>query len=208
MNNDDMPSVSMSSSYLIQDPRYGMIHNLSYVPSRGLPVKISLFNTWFTNSLDNRDKHKLSTMISSHLQTLGRTIIIGDDEDEIDRYISTLALFSTQQQKSLSRLSVKVDDQSNLTTHYVPELYLKGIVIPHIKSSEIIKTHNNNSPPLSNSPHQQLNTSNNIFTESFDSYQATVSYLQSSSAMKQLQEDIFSTRTINIGFNYIIQTHK
>jgi len=190
--NEDMPSISMSSSYLIQDPRYGMIYNMSYVPSRGLPAKISLFNTWFTSSLDNRDKHKLSTMISSHLQTLGRTIIIGDDEEEIDRYISTLALFSTQQQKSLSRLSVKVDDPSNLTTHYVPELYLQGIVIPQIKPLEINKNHNNNnSPPLNNSPMQpQLNTSNNIFTES-DTYQATVSYLQSSSAIKQLREDLY-----------------
>merc|ERR1719361_956037 len=96
----------------------------------GLPARISLFDTWFTKSLDNRDKHKLSTMISSHLQTLGRTVFVGDDETEIDRYISTLALFSTSQQRSLSRLSVKVDDVENLCSQYIPELYLQGMVIP------------------------------------------------------------------------------
>ena len=228
--NEDMPSMSMSSSYLIQDPRYGMIYNMNYIPSRGLPARISLFNTWFTNSLDNRDKHKLSTMISSHLQTLGRTVIIGDDEAEIDRYISTLALFSTQQQKSLSRLSVKVDDPSNLSSHYIPELYLQGIVIPQIKAQENNKNNNNNNNNhnnngnninninihgslLNNSPSnnefyspqqqqvqsQKNNNNNNNNNNELDAwiakqtldYQATITYLQSSSAIKQLQEDLY-----------------
>ncbi len=43
----------------------------NYIPSRGLPERISLFDTYFTQSLDNRDKHKLSIMISPHLQTVG-----------------------------------------------------------------------------------------------------------------------------------------
>merc|ERR1712130_439390 len=106
-----------------------------YYLSRGLPARISLFDTFFMQSLDNRDKHKLSTMISSHLQTLGRTVIVGDDEEEIDRYISTLALFSTSQQKALSRLAVKVDDANNLCSHYIPELYLQGIVVPNITTN-------------------------------------------------------------------------
>ncbi len=40
----------------------------------------------------------------------------------------------TSQRKSLNRLSVKVENTNNLTTHYIPELYLQGIVIPTIKS--------------------------------------------------------------------------
>ena len=75
-------------------------------------------------------------MITSHLQTLGRSIIIGDNANDVNRCISTLALFCTEDQRNLSRYCVIVENTCKLKenpelilNYYVPQLYIQGIVI-------------------------------------------------------------------------------
>ncbi|XP_013383223.1 guanine nucleotide exchange C9orf72 isoform X2 [Lingula anatina] len=68
----------------------------------GLPSCIKLEDTYFYNEDSSKD-FLLRKSITSHLMTCGRSVVTGTVDSEINKMVSTLALFNTSAERQCSR---------------------------------------------------------------------------------------------------------
>eukprot|EP01121_Diplochlamys_sp_Union-15-3_P015612 TRINITY_DN5203_c0_g1_i1.p1 TRINITY_DN5203_c0_g1~~TRINITY_DN5203_c0_g1_i1.p1 ORF type:complete len:318 (-),score=52.49 TRINITY_DN5203_c0_g1_i1:50-1003(-) len=76
----------------------------------------------------------LSRAVTSHLQTHGSTVVIGDNEDDINSYIESLSLFLSCDEKK--RSATRVDPEKG----YVSDILLQGVKTSKIPDESIIQS--------------------------------------------------------------------
>jgi len=94
------------------------IQNMEILFTSTLPA-VKLRNTLFFNS--PFDFESVSRAVTSHLQTHGCTVVTGNDEETVNMFVESLALFLGPKERKRASLSVSGRD-------YVPDLLLQGIV--------------------------------------------------------------------------------
>lgn len=87
-------------------------------------------------------KEFLIRAITCHLQMHGRTVVLGNNCEEINKWINTLALFVQSHEAKLCKYATSVVSIENITSYFIPEFWVQGICLPpDLKiDSEILKT--------------------------------------------------------------------
>ncbi|XP_032821899.1 guanine nucleotide exchange factor C9orf72 homolog [Petromyzon marinus] len=73
--------------------------------SHGVPDSISLKDTYFEDNPEEEKRNILSSVVRSHLQTCGCSIVIGSDPREVNKMVKTLCLFLSPAERRCSRLA-------------------------------------------------------------------------------------------------------
>jgi len=81
----------------------------------------------------------LQQAITSHLQSSGYTVVLGEDEAIVNKMILTLGLFLSPKERRMSRLVCQLEEEKNRekdeggtrtpTFQYEPDLFLQGYVV-------------------------------------------------------------------------------
>mgnify|MGYP002476727261 FL=1 len=116
------------------------LHHLNRLYYSGLKIPQCDKNV-LLGSLESQDLAFLARIVTSHLQTHRRTVIMGRTTQEIKQFIDFLGLFLLPSEQKLSALPncqyPKADPSFELfESRYVPEFYLQGILMES-DSSEI-----------------------------------------------------------------------
>eukprot|EP00731_Ephydatia_muelleri_P018833 Em0011g873a len=99
-----------------------------------VPSPIDIKQTFFGNTYDisKQSSDFLKKAITSHLQTGGYTVVLGQDSESVNMMILTLGLFLTSKEQKTSRLlcpPVAMESQEGVDVCcYEPGLYLQGYI--------------------------------------------------------------------------------
>lgn len=104
------------------------LSNIADIGISSVSDGIDISQTYFGTGREWIDIAFLRTAITSHLQTGGSTIVLGDNAERVNAMIDTLAVFLTAEERRRSRYA-RVGDAS-----FAPDLVLQGIVL--VNSSE------------------------------------------------------------------------
>eukprot|EP01094_Clydonella_sp_ATCC50884_P019516 TRINITY_DN3832_c0_g1_i1.p1 TRINITY_DN3832_c0_g1~~TRINITY_DN3832_c0_g1_i1.p1 ORF type:complete len:535 (-),score=109.93 TRINITY_DN3832_c0_g1_i1:767-2185(-) len=105
------------------------VRNIDSIYVSGIP-KIKFSDTAF---YDATFKEFLACVITSHMQTMGSTVVAGSNAEEVNKMVSTLSFFLSPEQRK--RCSFVVEGRS-----YVPDLVLQGLIGCPITDEEVIQT--------------------------------------------------------------------
>ncbi|XP_052058481.1 guanine nucleotide exchange factor C9orf72-like isoform X1 [Mytilus californianus] len=94
---------------------------LSLIKTNALPTNVKLGETYFCPS-HTLEREFLHNCIASHLMTFGKTLVIGDKEENINAMLYTLCLFNTEEERKCSLL---YSGEDKITYHH--DLWLQGM---------------------------------------------------------------------------------
>ena len=96
----------------------------------GLPDKILISETFLGRDLERQPDLKsfLYQAVTSHLQTSGYTVVIGGDENAVNKMIRTLGLFLSQKERKMSRFVV-CPSQDDTAVQYETKVFLQGYIV-------------------------------------------------------------------------------
>mmetsp|Transcript_24596 Transcript_24596/g.27363 ORF Transcript_24596/g.27363 Transcript_24596/m.27363 type:complete len:475 (+) Transcript_24596:94-1518(+) len=99
------------------------------------PQPAQFHKTIFQQQASNKtDLAFLAKAVTSHLQTHGSTVVIGNDVQSLESYLESLSFFLVWDEKK--RACTRVDRGRG----YIPDLLLQGIIADSIPDEEIIKS--------------------------------------------------------------------
>ncbi len=121
------------------------IHYLPLAQRNYFASQEALENSCFSSPPETKSERDfLAKVITSHLQTHGYTVVIGNQWEEINRWVDTLALLlHPQEQNTCKRIlwnktTSSIEDDMLYTSmatmsQYIPELHVQGLLLPSAK---------------------------------------------------------------------------
>ena len=122
---------------------------MSSIRAYAIPHPIDIKQTFLGDipALERQSPNFLKKAITSHLQTGGYTVVLGQDSESVNRMILTLGLFLTPKEQKTSRLLsspvlVAMEDGEGVNIihlyHYEPGLYLQGYTSMDTNNSSLL----------------------------------------------------------------------